>query len=397
MLVVPHPMGGLMMTFEDVTSRLALESSYNTLMAVQRETLENLAEGVVVFGSDGRMKLSNPQFAQMWDLNPEDMEGEPHVTQLVEKQRKFFKVGWQDVEEILTAQGLKREEQTYELRRDDDRVLECFAVPMPDGGMMVTHRDVTDKMRVETALREKAQALEEAEKLKTDFLANVSYQLRTPLNAMTGFAEILSHGYFGDLNEKQEEYTKGILEAGTRLMTLIDDILDLSTIDAGYLSLRIESVDVHDLLKDVFELTREWAGRETLQASLDCAEDIGIIQADSRRLKQVLINLIRNAISFTPGGGKITIGAKGSGDAVEITVADSGIGIAQDDQDNLFDPFQRAATTTAHGTAAGPGLGLSLVRNIVRMHGGHVHLNSRLGEGTTVTVTLPRQGPDNDR
>lgn len=394
MLVAPHPMGGLMMTFEDVTSRLALESSYNTLMAVQRETLENLTEGVAVFGSDGRLKFFNPRFMRLWNLNPEELEGEPHVTQLVEKQRKFFKLGWKEVEHILTTQGLQRSEQTQQLHRDDDTVLECVSVPMPDGGVMVTHRDITDKMRVEIALREKALALEEAEKLKTDFLANVSYQLRTPLNAMTGFAEILSNKYFGDLNEKQNEYANGILEAGQRLMTLIDDILDLSTIEAGYLSLRLEQVDVHKLLNEVFNLTRDWAGRENLQPTLHCAASIGEMRADSRRVKQILVNLIRNAISFTPAGGTIVMSAKGTNDQIVITIKDSGMGIAGEDQEKLFTPFQRSSTTTAHGTAAGPGLGLSLVRDITRMHGGDVKLESRLGEGTSVTITLPRSGPE---
>jgi signal transduction histidine kinase len=292
--------------------------------------------------------------------------------------------------------GLDRREQMQQLNRDDDTVLECISIPMPDGGVMVTYRDITDKMRAELALREKAQALEEAEKLKLDFLANVSYQLRTPLNAMTGFAEILSNRYFGDLNPKQDEYTKGILEAGQRLMTLIDDILDLSTIEAGYLSLKIETVDIGKLLREVYELTREWAGRENLQTTLDCPADIGMINADARRIKQILVNLIRNAISFTPGGGSISVAAKGTGTSVEITVKDTGIGIHPDDQEKLFTPFKRSATTTALGKAAGPGLGLSLVRNIAYLHGGDVTLESRVGEGTTITVILPRTGPEED-
>jgi len=272
-------------------------------------------------------------------------------------------------------------------------VLECVSVPMPDGGVMVTYRDVTDKMRVEIALREKADALLEAEKLKTDFLANVSYQLRTPLNAMTGFAEILSNDYFGPLTDKQKEYTKGIIDAGAQLTTLIDDILDLTQIEAGMMSLRLQSVDVHKLVQEVFNLTREWAGRETLQAVLDCPTDIGMIRADARRLKQVLVNLIRNAISFTPGGGTISLSASGTGSEVKITVKDSGIGISSDDQEQVFAPFQRSATSNAKGGAAGPGLGLPLVRDITRMHGGDVKMLSRLGEGTSVTIVLPRSGP----
>jgi signal transduction histidine kinase len=176
-------------------------------------------------------------------------------------------------------------------------------------------------------------------------------------------------------------------------MTLIDDILDLSTIEAGYLSLRLETVNLFKLMREVFDLTREWAGRETLQVSLECPDDIGELRGDSRRIKQVVVNLIRNAISFTPGGGTIVLTAKGTKDSVQITVKDSGIGIAADDQDRLFHPFQRSATTTVQGTAAGPGLGLSLVRDITRLHGGDVQLKSQKGEGTAITVTLPRSGP----
>lgn len=393
MLVTPHPMGGLMMTFEDVTSRLALESSYNTLMAVQRETLENLTEGVAVFGPDGRLKLSNPRFMSLWDLNPEDMQGDPHVTELATKQRKFFGLGWQDVAQVLTAQGLQRTEETHILTRDDDTVLECRSVPLPDGGVMVTHRDITDKTKVENALRDKAHALEDAEKLKTDFLANVSYQLRTPLNAMTGFAEILSNKYFGDLNEKQAEYTQGILDAGARLVSLIDDILDLSTIEAGYLSLSFEEIEVSNLLNDIHNLTHEWALRETLTATLDCPSDIGTIEADPRRIKQILLNLIRNAINFTPAGGTISLSAEGGNDFVRISVSDSGIGIPEDEQAGIFTPFGRAQSAdTKNGghNNTGPGLGLSLVQNITHLHGGEVLLNSHPGVGTTITLILPR-------
>lgn len=393
MLAAPHPMGGLMMTFEDVTSRLELESSYNTLMAMQRETLENLAEGVAVFGPDGRLKYFNPRYMTLWGLNPEDLEGEPHITELVQKHRKFFKLGWKDIESILVSLGLQRKEQTCQLHRDDDTVLEFASVPMPDGGVMKTLRDITDKFRFEEALREKAHALEEAEKLKTDFLANVSYQLRTPLSAMTGFAEILANNYFGELNDKQREYTRGIIDAGANLTALIDDILDLTQIEAGVMSLRLGEVDIGQTAREVYDLTREWAGRETLQTSLDCPADIGMVRADARRVKQVLVNLIRNAISFTPGGGTIALVLRGDADAVKLTVRDSGIGIPADEQDRIFAPFQRAGVTNAHGGASGPGLGLAIVRDIVRMHGGEVSLSSRPGEGTEVTITLPRAGP----
>lgn len=390
MLAAPHATGGLMMTFEDVTSRLALESSYNTLMAVQRETLDNLAEGVAVFGPDGRLKLSNPSFLRLWQLNPEELVGEPHISRICEKMLRFFNMerDGEGIRTLLLSHALERHAIHHSLRRDDGMVLDCSTVPLPDGGVMVTYRDITDTTRVNDALSEKNRALEDAEKLKTDFLANVSYQLRTPLSTIMGFAEILDNEYFGPLNERQKEYATGIGDSSQRLMTLIDDILDLSTIEAGYLSLKIEAVNVSNLLDDVLALTREWAGRETLQVSLTVDDSAGVLHADARRLKQALINLVRNAIAYTPGGGAITIAASGDSDVVTLAVLDTGIGIPEADMARVFEPFQRVAVSGRQPT--GPGLGLSLVKNIVELHKGHVTLDSALGKGTTVTISLPR-------
>lgn len=392
MLVVPHPMGGLMMTFEDVSSRLELESSYNTLIAVQKETLDNLAEGVVAFGGDGRIKLWNPSFGRMWKLNPEDLEGQPHITRLVEKLRGFFaEEEWQGARENMLSLGLDRSMRDGMIRRSDDTVLEYAAVPLPDGGVMVSFIDVTDTVRVETALRDKTAALEAAERLKLDFLANVSYQLRTPLNAIIGFTEILDKEYFGKLNPRQKEYTKGVGEAGERLMNLVNDILDLSTIEAGYMTLAKEKFGVYAMLNAVYELTQEWARSQKLEVSLVCSTEIGSIVADERRMKQVVLNLIRNAIDFTPAGGRITLTAKRNKSMMEIMVSDTGPGIENADHERIFKPFEKTAARHEGPEAArsGAGLGLTLVQNIVSLHGGEVSLDSAPGKGTTVKIAVP--------
>lgn len=397
LMIAPHPVGGLMMTFEDVTSRLELESSYNTLIAVQRETLDSLGEGVVVYGGDGRLKLYNPSYIKLWDMNPEDVDGEPHVSVVVEKKKKFFKgkaYNWNDIKARLTAHAIERTESRQALIRSDNIYIECTAVPLPDGGMMVTYRDITDTQRVQEALREKNAALEEAEKLKTDFLANVSYQLRTPLNAISGFAEILTNQYFGEINAKQSEYTQGITDAANRLASLIDDILDLSSIEAGYLRLDKSPVDSLEFLENIYELTRDWAGMETLQIIFDKPEKSpGSIVLDERRMKQALMNILRNAINFTPGGGKITLSLAQAAKNIVITVKDTGIGIAEDDQERLFEPFQSVNQGEEEKQNSAPhasGLGLSLAKNIITLHGGKIVINSRIGEGTTVTITLPQ-------
>lgn len=388
MLVVPHPMGGLMMTFEDVTSRLELESSYNTLIAVQKETLDNLAEGVSVYGGDGRLKLWNPSFARLWNFNPEELEGEPHINRLAEKMKaRFSAKSWDKSREAIMMQSLDRNIHEGKMTCADGSQIAYSTVPLPDGGVLVTHVDITDKMRVENALREKNAALEQAERLKLDFLANVSYQLRTPLNAIMGFAEILDNEYFGTLTGRQKEYTQGMRDAGDRLLSLINNILDLSTLEAGYMEFHRNQVSIDTILQSIYELTAEWARKERLTIRLECPENIGAIEADERRLKQVLLNLMRNAIAFTPEKGTIVLKASRTRESVEISVSDTGPGIPKEDQARIFEPFARVQGSGQN--RGGAGLGLTLVKNIVEKHDGTVTLDSTEGKGSTFTISLP--------
>lgn len=392
LLVVPHSMGGIMMTFEDVTSRLELESSYNTLIAVQKETLDNLGEGVAVYGGDGRLKLWNPAFGRLWGFNPEDLDGEPHISKLVDKKQSYFsKKEWPEKREELVAKGLDRIMHEGRLKRADDTLVDFSTVPLPDGGVLITYIDVTDSVRVENALREKNAALEAAEQLKLDFLANVSYQLRTPLNAIMGFNEILEQEFFGDLNERQKTYTQDIHEASTRLLGLINDILDLSTLEAGYMTLNNEDVKIHGLMHSIVDLVSDWARKKQIEISITCAKNIGQIYADEKRLKQAIINIIRNAINFTPQGGKITLSAKRKKEGLEITVSDTGIGIPEEDRSRIFEPFERAqgGIREPRLSRGGAGLGLSLVKNIIALHGGKISIESEQDKGTHVTILLP--------
>ncbi len=389
MLVVPHKLGGLMMTFEDVTGRLALESSYNTLIAVQKETLDNLAEAVAVYGGDGRLKLWNPAFGQMWLLDPESLEGEPHVSRVINKMSKAFNdTQWSDMRELLVSLALDRSVNGGRLKCNDQVLIDYSTMPLPDGGVLVTYTDVTDTVRVEKALREKNAALETAEKLKLDFLSNVSYQLRTPLNAIMGFNDMLTQEFFGSLNKKQKEYTYDINAASNKLLNLINDILDLSTIEAGQMDLNIEKVSIKAMMESIMGLVEDWARKENIEVSLKCPANIGKADIDVSRMKQAIINLVRNSIAYTDAGGRIELKAGRQGDNIKISVKDNGSGIAKEDQQRLLQPFERMDSQSSD---RGAGLGLSLVHNIVNLHSGSFNLESELDKGTIIEILLPKE------
>jgi signal transduction histidine kinase/PAS domain-containing protein len=389
--VSPHPLGGLIFVYEDVTDRLALERSYNTLIEVQRETLDNLFEAIAVFGSDGRLKLYNPAYSKIWALSEADLIGEPHIAGIVDKTRRFYedRGNWPALRDQVIGKITGQSASSGPLDRRDGSVLQLATVPLPDGNVLVTCLDVTDTARVERALRERNEALETAQRLKSEFIANVSYELRTPLNAIIGFAEILANEYFGPLSPRQLEYSRGILDSSQLLMSLINDILDLATIEAGYMALETGQVDIRELLESVITLTRERARNQNLALTLHCPPDIGIIEADERRLKQALFNLVSNAIKFTPAGGSIRLEGERDADDLLLTVTDTGVGIAEADHERVFEKFERG---NPQARESGAGLGLSLVKSLIELHGGSVAIESMPGSGTTILCRLPASG-----
>jgi len=392
-MVSPHPFGGLLLTWEDVTDRLRLERSYNTLIEVQRETLDHLYEGIAVIGGDGRLKLSNPAFGLIWHLSADFLDSAPHVSEIVDRMREFVDTGagWAAQREEIISTFTDRTPRSERLERTDGSVLDWATVPLPDGAVLLSYVDVSDSIRVERALLERNEALETADRLKSEFIANVSYELRTPLNSIIGFAEILTGQYFGTLNDRQVEYSRGILDSSKQLLLLINDILDLAMIEAGHMQLELESVDIHGAVNSVLGLVRERARKKKIDLELDCPLDIGTIVADERRLKQALFNILSNALKFTPENGTITVTAARAGAGVTITVQDTGIGISERDKARVFDKFERGSNLEAR--RSGAGLGLSLVKSFVELHGGKVELESAVGQGTKVICTLPAEAP----
>jgi len=392
-VTTPHPLGGLLMTFEDVTDRLALERSYNTLIEVQRETLDKLYEGVVVFGGDLRLKLTNPAFERIWAVPPALLESEPHVAEMAEHIRTFFQDDAErgSLKSRIVDLVTERVARSGRLERSDGTVIDWAKVPLPDGATMLSFIDVTDSIRVERALRERAEALEAADQLKSEFIANVSYELRNPLNAVIGFAELLHDGYAGALNEKQADYTESILNSSRQLLSLINDILDLAMIEAGRITLQRGPVPIGPLLGGTVDLCADWAHDEKIAIDVECPADIGAVDADERRLRQALYNLVSNAIKFTPAGGRVTLSARRRDGDLELAVTDTGIGIPEEDRERVMEKFESVRDRRTRETGAG--LGLALVKSFVELHGGHVAIQSERGKGTTVSCVLPVEPP----
>jgi signal transduction histidine kinase len=236
-------------------------------------------------------------------------------------------------------------------------------------------------------IADKSQQLEAASRHKSEFLANMSHELRTPLNAVIGFSEVLSEGMFGELNDKQAEYLHDILESGRHLLSLINDILDLSKIEAGRMELELADVDLPGAIDTILLLMRERASRKDIAIGRAIDDALGTVCIDERKVKQILLNLLSNALKFTPEGGRVDVRATRSDGMAEISVIDTGVGIAAEDQAAVFEEFRQVGASAKR--VEGTGLGLALARKFVELHGGRIWLTSRLGEGSTFTFTLP--------
>lgn len=383
----PTPDGGLLLIAEDRTEQVQLAGARDTLLRVRTATFDNLFEAVAVFAPDGRLHLWNQRFRRLWNVDEAALAAHPRVDALMsglaDRLTKPNQISI--VQEVIRAATLERTQRAGEVRFADGRFFDFASIPLPDGNALLIMLDVSASRKMEGALRERNEALEAADKVKTAFLSRMSYELRTPLTSIGGFGEMLQAGYAGDLPPAAKTYVDAIMDSVAVLARQIDNVLDLAQGEAGTLAVDRAPVDVQALLDKALTDARPFADAERVELVGEFSDQLGRIEGDAPRLSRLVAGLLDNAIRFTApvrrSGGRVLLHAEGDAQRIEIIVSDNGPGMPD------------AVTAVTQGRQAGTqtgGIGLALARQLVAAHGGTMEVMSEKGQGTLVRVTLPR-------
>ena len=386
-----HPQGGATWVFENLTEQVNLETRYNTLLKVQGETIDHLAEGVAVFSPDGKITLSNPAFRAIWGVTEKQAAPGTHIRDIEAACSPSYDQndGWRRFGEIITSFDDHRASIEGKLELSTGLVLDYAVTPLPNAQTMLTFVNVTDSVRAERALMDKNEALRKADDLKNAFVQHVSYELRSPLTNIIGFAELLKTQVTGPLTPRQAEYVEHITTSSSVLLTIVNDILDLATVDAGIVQLDYMEIHLADLLDEVSSQLADRLHESNVSLQIVTDPQLGMIVADHQRLKQILIKILTNAINFSPDGGTIRMRCWREETDFIFTVSDHGPGIPKDVLESVFNRFEAKGKA---GKRSGAGLGLSIVESFVGLHNGTVTIDSREGQGTDVTCRIP-SGP----
>jgi signal transduction histidine kinase len=383
----PQPKGGVTWIFENLTEKIDLESRYATAVRVQGETLDNLAEGVAVFGPDGRIRLSNPAFNTLWRLSDDIVAQKVHISTIRSHCDALAKDSpWAGFVATVTGFDEERRDRQGQTELVDGVALRYGVSHLPNGQVMITFVDVTDGVNVERALKEKNEALEKADQLKNDFVQHVSYELRSPLTNIIGFTELLSMPATGPLGPRQREYVEHISTSSSVLLTIVNDILDLATVDAGIMQLDISEVNVGKTIEAASDLVADRLNEHSIGLKVETAFAPDFMLGDETRVRQILYNLLSNAVNYAPDGSTVKLACRKLEIGVEFSVHDDGPGIPSDVLDAVFRRFE---PRTNGGRRRGAGLGLSIVKSLVELHGGSVRIETAPDQGTTVICLFP--------
>ena len=385
----PMPDGGLMLVAEDRTEQLRLSASRDTLLRTRTATFDSLFESLGVFAPDGKMQLWNRRFAQDWGLDGDFLDTHPKIDLLLERIGSRLKRPAQakQVGDVVRAATLDRQQKGGRIVLADGRTLEFAGVPLPDGNGLLTVLDITDSQKAEAALRERNAALLEADAVKTRFLANMSYEFRTPLTSIGGFAELLEAGIGGELTDQGREYVAAILTSVQRLGEQIESVLDLSQSEAGLLPLAREELELMPFVTAVVEERAEALRTAGLTLDLRGDKSSGRISADRRRLARAIGHVLDNAVAATQRGGRVLVDLSRTSHGARIVISDNGPGMDSATLARAQEGLKPSAD--GNGYDRRQGLGLPLARQLIEAHGGTLELMSEPGQGTAAIITLP--------
>jgi PAS domain-containing protein/two-component sensor histidine kinase len=389
MVTAPYHNGGLMITLNDITDWLTLERRYNTLLAVHRQVADNLFEGLAVFGTDNRLQLYNSAFCRMWHYQPEDLVPAPHLDNVIDKikahiDHQHYDVDWDNFKKRIRAKIIDRSNNKEgRIKLYDEVVYDYSSTPLPDGSCLLTFLDVSDRYRIEKNLLERSEALELAHGIKSDFIAIIHQGIKYPLRRiLLGFMDILEQKY-GEINLRYQERLKNTWQEVDQVLRFVEDANDLVSIDSGGSGLRREKVDMLDLIQDINATLMDRALEKNIQISVQHnKENIVLLNADLRRLKQVFFNLLRNAILYASIGEFIGINITDSEKEIQIAISNIAAIIPYEDT-------YGASKKLKKGEQFITGLGFSLIKKIVTLHGGRVTLNHQ--KGTVVNCVFSKE------
>ena len=387
-IIIPHEEGGLLFSYYDITEQIALERSYNTLISVNKSTVDNLHEGVAVFGEDGRLQLYNPAYVTLWEVSESFLKSEPHISDIIDETKElyYFENDWENYKSSVISNALSRELFENVMFRTDGSTLKWSSTPLPNGSNLLTFIDITDSIKVEQSLRAEKEALAEADRIKTGFLANVSYELRSPLTSIMGFSEMLLEKIPGEINEKQGEYLSYIKESSNKLASMIDNIIDVASIDAGHMKLEVSEFTVSELLSVIKDSTH--FSQETSQIKLDTqfAQDIAQIKGDKKRITYIITNMVNNSADLINGGDTIYIRIESADNGnINIIVDNNGEPLPEGQEANMFGQFFEAGSNENISS----GLGLTTSKSFAELHGGSLSVEPSKNSSIRFILELP--------
>jgi PAS domain S-box-containing protein len=390
----PTAEGGTVLVQVDVTDLKRREQELAEKTQVLQATFDNMEQGLLVLDRELRIKAWNGRFVTLLGIPAESVRFGAPIIEIFRIIAERGEYGPGDTETVITERMdrlARLDPPVWERQRPDGTVIEQMRVRMPDGGILVTYTDTTERKRVEADLRRARDEAELASRSKTEFLANMSHELRTPLNAVIGFSDVLIGEIFGPLGDaRYRDYVHDIRDSGNHLLNLINDVLDVAKIEFGRIELTEESVPLGEIIDACVRLVRARADAAGVAVATELPAGLPALRADVRRMKQIVINLLSNAVKFTPSGGQVTISAATDAGGLVLAVSDTGIGMAPEDLAIALRPFGQIDSRLAR-KYQGTGLGLPLTKAMAELHGGSLELISAPGQGTTARVRLPSE------